>query len=332
MGIQLIEPYLTLTYYEPVTHEDIIKMGADLYNDLETTKAEDLLTTKQLVFEFAKSRLSTKTKICHYPKKVLLSLEEAMKSHKGHIIQVLELLLPKLANGWFEQRGNVFGFRPYDKSSPKLITNIPMNKLKNAPINNMSSERVVGAINYELGIRGAIQCTAASSAVLKGRSYDLIELKPAGEYLKHKKNVTVINTLIKDWIKKQKKIEDEGMTKKELAGLVVEKRRNTDLTKLKAMGGPFTQPKEVDNYAMNEVITYKEKQDRLYLEVRYARDTCLSLPKTSDLFRLKQNYQKMKLEVYITNLKTYLSKISAVSSSTMNDFEKAIKDLALNKT
>ena len=55
------------------------------------------------------------------------------------------------------------------------------------------------------GQKPYIQCTAASSAVLKGRSYDLIELKPAGEYLKHKKNVTVINTLIKDWIKKAEK-------------------------------------------------------------------------------------------------------------------------------
>ena len=35
-----------------------------------------------------------------------------------------------------------------------LVTSNNMEQLNQAPINNMSSERAVGSINYELGVRG----------------------------------------------------------------------------------------------------------------------------------------------------------------------------------
>ena len=53
------------------------------------------------------------------------------------------------------------------------------------------------------------------------------------------------------------------------------------------MGGPFVSSEEVDSFMDNKDIPDLVKEDRLYIEVRYSRDTSLSLPKASDLFDLK---------------------------------------------
>ena len=85
---------------------------------------------------------------------------------------------------------------------------------------------------------------------------------------------------------------------------------------------------EIDSYLVKEDIPVKEKQDRLYTEVRYCRDTTVSLPKKSDLFRLKEKYKPLSVEQYATNLKVYLGKISTAASANWMDFENAIVSIS----
>ena len=98
--------------------------------------------------------------------------------------------------------------------------------------------------------------------------------------------------------------------------LQVDKRKNLDLTKLKELGGPFTTADDVDKYMVTN-ISDREKVRCLYLEVRYQRDACVSLPKNSDIFRLKRQYQVLSPEEYSTNLKIYLSKIECINTATI---------------
>ena len=69
------------------------------------------------------------------------------------------------------------------------------------------------------------------------------------------------------------------------------------------------------------------KQKRLYLEVRYASDTSLSLPKTSDIFRLLKDHAKLPSVTYAKNLKVYLSNVSSKSEATLEDFVRALDEL-----
>ena len=46
----------------------------------------------------------------------------------------------------------MFGFGDYDKSSPKLLLKKDIKVLNQAPSSNMSAERLVGSVNYELGV------------------------------------------------------------------------------------------------------------------------------------------------------------------------------------
>ena len=162
----------------------------------------------------------------------------------------------------------MFGFGPFDLNSTKLVPQHAMASLNQAPINNLDSERAVGSINHELGQRGATQLKAASDSLIKSKSYDLIELQPTGDYKKYQTNVKKVNLLIKKWKERQLEMEKEGMGKKEIESLASEKRKVKDLDKLKSYGGPFTSPEEVDVYIARKDKSEKEKQDRLYTEVR----------------------------------------------------------------
>ena len=60
------------------------------------------------------------------------------------------------------------------------------------------------------------------------------------------------------------------------------------------------------------------------MEVRYARDTSLSLPKTCGLFRLMKDYRKLPVETYVVNLKIYLNDITSNAAVTLDDFNQAM--------
>ena len=66
----------------------------------------------------------------------------------------------------------------------------------------------------------------------------------------------------------------------------VEARVLEQLKELKKQGGPFTSAEEVEAYMANKSINEVQKSSRLKMEVQYARDTSLSLPKSSAVFRI----------------------------------------------
>ena len=69
------------------------------------------------------------------------------------------------------------------------------------------------------------------------------------------------------------------------------------------------------------------KVKRLYFEVRYARDTCLSLPKSSDIFWLKQNYKNLSVAEYTTYLRVYLAKVTSNASVSETDFRNVFDEI-----
>ena len=82
-------------------------------------------------------------------------MSSSITAYKEKALQILTVLLPSLAAGFFQQRGNVFGFGDFDPESGALVTQHDMALLNKAPINNIDAERSVGSINYELERRGA---------------------------------------------------------------------------------------------------------------------------------------------------------------------------------
>ena len=167
---------MVLTHFKPITYEQLVPLARTLYDDLNNSPAEDLLDVEKFAFSFTSGLKFDK--VIKWESELLTSLRDYIAQYRSQVLSVLQLLLQDLAEGWFIQRGDVFGFGNYNPSSSKLVTNFNMDQLKHAPINNMDPERGVGSVNYGLGIYGRSQLDAAGSTYLKDKSYDLIELWP----------------------------------------------------------------------------------------------------------------------------------------------------------
>ena len=192
-------------------------------------------------------------------------------------------------------------------------------KLANAPINNLDAERSVGAINYELKIRGAKNLETASTSHVIGKSLSLIAGKKVEKRFRQLDRQKVLPSLVHAWKEKQDRLGEEGLSSKEAQNRTVDQRRNADLVKLKQLGGPFSSSEEVRSFASSS-IDEGEKVARLYLEVRYARDSCVSFPKNSDIFRLKKGYKNLDSKSYSENLMVFLDKVSFRNCVEMSDF------------
>ena len=60
---------------------------------------------------------------------------------------------------------------------------------------------------------------------------------------------------------------------------------------------------------------------RLYMEVRYARHSCLSMKPTASVFRLKRAFKKLSSQEYADNLREYLGDARKKTNLTESDLE-----------
>ena len=137
-----------------------------------------------------------------------------MEQNKPELVKVFKLMLPKLAEGWLRQRGDVFGFGDFDQESSRLLLNIDPDIIDKSSINNMAAERQVGHINYELKIRGSKGLKAASLSNVKAQSYELVELDST--ILRELRKISKkVNELMKYWVDQLNQLTYARVTKKE---------------------------------------------------------------------------------------------------------------------
>ena len=103
--------------------------------------------------------------------------------------------------------------------------------------------------------------------------------------------------------------------------------RNADLATLTEVGGPFTKPEQVNMFMESSELEEVAKNKRLYIEIRHAKNSSLSLPKSSDIFRLKRKGKNLPSKEYAENLSTYLSKITCTVNMELRDFQEALNNL-----
>ena len=77
----------------------------------------------------------------------------------------------------------------------------------------------------------------------------------------------------------------------------------------------------VDEYLKSDD---SNKVERLYMAVRYAKDTSLSMPKNSDIFRFMKDHRRLSEETYAINLKLYMDNVVSIADVTMDDLDRAI--------
>ena len=266
VGTHLVEPFLSLTTSSTTTWEKLQVAFPTLYNDLKTVKPQLLLDLTKPALSFVSQQRFESTR---YPSDLLRPTELLIEQHRENIIRVLEILLPRLAEGWARQRGSQFQFgEDQEESCERKISNFDQEKLKEAPINNIPSERLVGSVNHELTVRGAKNLKTASSALVRGKGLKLTKGQEMDrKFVKMTQKDGELPRIVLAWEEKQKELMEQGLESKEIENMSVDKRRNADLTLLRKEGGPFTSSEEVTSYVAREDITDKVKNSRLYLEV-----------------------------------------------------------------
>ena len=64
------------------------------------------------------------------------------------------------------------------------------------------------------------------------------------------------------------------------------------------------------------------------IQVRHAKNTSLSYPKKSEIFRLKKASKNLSTDTYSTNLKAYLNKLAFHVNMNPDDFDDALNKLS----
>lgn len=189
------------------------------------------------------------------------------------------------------------------------------------------AESSVGSVNYELKIRGAKNLKTVSANHVIAKSFSLTEGKVPDKHFREMERKKVVPAIVDAWDERQKELSEKGLSEKGLQNVATDRRRNSDLHKLKGMGGPFVTSGEVKQF-VDSGLSEEEKVARLYLEVRYARDSSVSFPKNSDIFRLKRNFRNLDAKTYADNLVAFLDKICFKNNVDMADFDEALRNLS----
>jgi len=197
---------------------------------------------------------------------------------------------------------------------------------------NLGEERSVGLINYELDIRGKSNLESTSQKLVLNKSFDLLEkFGKLSEFCSYRNAAQDIKAMKVKWNEKMKKMEKEGNLKKDIENNHATNIMYRDLEYLKARGGLFTKVEEVVDFD-KKAEESKEKNVRLYTEVRYAKNSCLLMKHTASVFRLKHDHKNLSSKEYVENLSQYLGDVRSKKIMTTEDLRDLLLKLNENCT
>uniref|UniRef100_A0A0L8FLC5 Uncharacterized protein n=1 Tax=Octopus bimaculoides TaxID=37653 RepID=A0A0L8FLC5_OCTBM len=168
IGLHFVEPFFSLTTSTNTTYSKP--------EDLSTMDSNRLLNVHSPALGFVSSRRFQEIR---YDEHICSAADAIATELKPEVLKVLLRLLPKLADGFQNQKGVLFGFGNIINESPHALANMDLAKLERAPIQNFDSERI-------LSRRGAKQLKLISSQD-KSKLADLIERRKSGAFRQNTK-------------------------------------------------------------------------------------------------------------------------------------------------
>ena len=226
IGFHVARPFLNLVLDTKTTYDTLRNAFPLLYDELRTIDSNKLLQMDNQVFKF----VSPAVFHINMPVQCIKdAVVECLGQYQPEIKHLLNIVLPRLASGFSIQRGAVFGFgskASEDTGSLLKICNVEDEdermKLNQAPIHNLSEERGVGFINYELDIRGKANLKSASTKMILNKSFDLITSQNQN-LRKFIKSAKVIKEMKREWNERMRKYEEAGFEKKDITNLSQDK-------------------------------------------------------------------------------------------------------------
>ena len=330
-GIHVCSPFAYMLMDPESTYNTLKSSFPILYRNLTEQNPKDLFTMEQ-VFSFTTSEHHKNS----LPKKIIQdSIITCANAYQKEVYDLLTIMLSRVAEGFSDQRGAVFGFGPKAEEETgailKISTASPSKraKLEKAPVHNLAEERSVGFINYELNLRGREHLESVSKNMILCKGKDFIKCPPANMKLADfRKPAKEIKEIKLQWIKKLEKYREEGYKQQEVINLKNEATKLEILEFLKGqqVQGPFTNINEIKMF-MESTEESQSKNNRMKKEVKYARLTCTSLKPTAPVFRLERKSKNLPTQEYAENLTSYLDKARCIKTLTLLDLKHVLTGL-----
>ena len=105
-----------------------------------------------------------------------------------------------------------------------------------------------------------------------------------------------------------------------------EKLNSIEFMRSQKFPGPFTNIPEVQSF-MDAVLESKEKNERMYREVRFPRNCSTAMKRDEEMFQLKPVHRNLETIDYATNLCQYLDQIKGISSIPTGDLRNVLNGL-----
>lgn len=161
-----------------------------------------------------------------------------------------------------------------------------------------------------------------------------------------RKEAEIIQNLKMEWSQKMKDRFKAKLTEKQAVAMQKEENRLGVLEELRESGGPFTCSEQVDTFMsqrkqLEESTVGKKAKDairketkgRMKLEMKFARDSSKTLPKSDDIFRiqvtgLNKKRRDKTAEEFSVALKAYYGKKVGRVALSLDTFKKVLNNIS----
>ena len=157
---------------------------------------------------------------------------------------------------------------------------------------------------------------------------DLIDKKPNVVFRKFRTEAIKIKELKLRWSEKMTKLQEKSFTEKDIINLKLENQKLKDLEFLRSQIPPglFTKPADVNSF-MKDTPESKDKNNRMFIEIRFHENTPTTMSKNAEVFRLKKNHQNIGTSDYALNLCQYLDQARDITGLSMGDLRNVLNGL-----
>ena len=328
-GVHLIEPFYCRTIQKGATHSKLGTFYKAIYSSMDCRLASEFFCFSRPQFEGVGQDLFNGVKKS-YGEEVLDAVSSIAKKCDEEVITLANLCLPELRTVLARQRRD-YGIS--EEFPPQYPVEQQAANIDEAPVHNLDAERNFGKVDYRLKKIQTLE--AVSRSLILQRAKDLREEKETRGFRTFRKEAEAKREVELAWSLKMKEKMKLGYSEKQIIGQNKERKRLDMMEALKAADGPFTDAGSVQKYLDNDKIGNKEKQSRLKLELRFARESSTTLPQADQVFRIQVTMPNKKrrdktVQEFGESLMVYLGKKSDKAVIEYKKFKESLEKFSLN--
>ena len=317
-GVHLIEPFYCRTIQKGATHSKLGTFYKAIYSSMDCSLSSQFFAFSSPQFDGVGQDLFRGVKDS-YGEEVLEAVKNIAKNCEKEVISLANLCLPELRTVLARQR------RDYGISE-EFPAQFPVEQqaanIDEAPVHNLDAERNFGKVDYRLKKIQSLE--AVSRSLIIQRAKDLREQRETRAFRTFRREAEAKKEVELAWSLKMKEKLKLGFSEKQIVGQHKERKRLDMLEALKLVEGPFTDADSVQNFLDNGELSDKEKQSRLKLELKFARESSTTLPQADQIFRIQVTMPNKKRrdktsEEFGESLMVYLGK---KADKTVIEYEK----------